>query len=199
MFTGIVECEGKIIDTKFENDLLTLTVESAISHELKVDQSLAHNGICLTVTSVINSRHTVCAVQETMNKTTISNWKHGDMVNLERCLKINDRLDGHIVQGHVDTTALCVKKTGTGQSRIYKFEIPAAFASLIIEKGSVCINGTSLTCFNITESTFDVAIIPYTFEHTSIRFVNENDEVNIEFDVIGKYVARLQSISTYKF
>ncbi len=196
MFTGIVETEGKIIEVLHQHNTLVLTVESAISNELKIDQSLAHNGICLTVTDVNENKHTVCAVQETIQKTTIAIWKKNDIINLERCMKFDGRLDGHIVQGHVDAKAVCVKKTGTENNHVYRFSISSAFSHLIIEKGSVCINGTSLTCYNVTETEFDIAVIPYTYEHTSIRFVNEKDEVNIEFDVIGKYIERLQRLNS---
>lgn len=194
MFTGIVETEGKIIDIQHQNNTLILIVESPLSNELKIDQSVAHNGICLTVTDLSEDTHTVCAVQETIQKTTIGGWQKDDLINLERCMKFDGRLDGHIVQGHVDAKAICIKKTETDNNRVYRFSIPVTFSHLIIEKGSVCINGTSLTCYNVTETEFDIAIIPYTFEHTSIRFVNEKDEVNIEFDVIGKYIERLQRL-----
>ncbi len=192
MFTGIVECEGKITHCQYTGQVLNLIVSSPISAELKIDQSVAHNGICLTVTEVNEHTHHVTAVDETMQKTSIGSWQTGDIINLERCMKMNDRLDGHIVQGHVDTCAICLAVNGTLGDRIYRFQYPEKFAHLLIEKGSVCINGTSLTCFNITEHSFDVAIIPYTYEHTSIRFVQAGDAVNIEFDVIGKYIARLQ-------
>jgi riboflavin synthase len=194
MFTGIVECEGTLVNVVRENSLLILEIESTVSHELKVDQSVAHNGICLTVTAVNGNVHVVCAVQETISKTTIGSWKTGDVINLERCMTLNSRLDGHLVQGHVDATARCIKRSGNAQNPVYRFAIEPAFSHLIIEKGSVCINGTSLTCYHVTKNEFEVAIIPYTYEHTSIRFVHEQDLVNIEFDVIGKYVARMQQI-----
>lgn len=195
MFTGIVECEGTLVNVVRESDLLIIEIQSRVSHELKVDQSVAHNGICLTVTAVNGNIHRVCAVQETILKTTIGSWKVGDMINLERCMTLNGRLDGHLVQGHVDATARCVGRSGNEQNPVYRFAVDTAFSHLIIEKGSVCINGTSLTCYNVSKDEFDVAIIPYTFEHTSIRFINEQDHVNIEFDVIGKYVARMHQIS----
>ncbi|MCC7029198.1 MAG: riboflavin synthase [Chitinophagaceae bacterium] len=195
MFTGIVECEGTLVNVVRESDLLIIEIQSRVSHELKVDQSVAHNGICLTVTAVNGNIHRVCAVQETILKTTIGSWKVGDMINLERCMTLNGRLDGHLVQGHVDATARCVGRSGNEQNPVSRFAVDTAFSHLIIEKGSVCINGTSLTCYNVSKDEFDVAIIPYTFEHTSIRFINEQDHVNIEFDVIGKYVARMHQIS----
>lgn len=195
MFTGIVECEGIVVNLLPENSLLIIEIQSRVSPELKVDQSVAHNGICLTVTAVNGNIHRVCAVQETILKTTIGSWKVGDMINIERCMTLNGRLDGHLVQGHVDATARCVGRSGNEQNPVYRFAVDTAFSHLIIEKGSVCINGTSLTCYNVSKDEFDVAIIPYTFEHTSIRFINEQDYVNIEFDVIGKYVARMHQIS----
>ena len=192
MFTGIIEAEGKIQDIVSENGLLRLQIESTVATELKIDQSVAHNGICLTVIAVEGNTYQVCAVQETIDKTTIGQWKKNDIVNLERCMKLNDRLDGHIVQGHVDAKADCIKVMGNENNWIYRFRIPYTFAHLIIEKGSICINGTSLTCFNVRDHEFDVAIIPYTYDHTSIRFVQEKDQVNVEFDVIGKYIARME-------
>lgn len=194
MFTGIIEAEGRIKDIISENGTLLLEIESALASDLKVDQSLAHNGICLTVIEANKLFHKVCAVQETIEKTSISAWKPNDLINLERCLKLNDRLDGHLVQGHVDSKALCIARIEEQNNWIFRFQIPKEFAPLIIEKGSVCVNGTSLTCFNVTIDTFDVAIIPYTFEHTTIRFVNEKDAVNIEFDVIGKYISRMKMV-----
>nr|MBP6316046.1 riboflavin synthase [Chitinophagaceae bacterium] len=195
MFTGIIEAEGKIQEVISENGTLVLHIESEIASELKVDQSVAHNGICLTVIAVNPPFHTVCAVQETIEKTSISSWKANELINLERCMKLNDRLDGHLVQGHVDTKAVCIQRMEAPNNWTFRFQIPEKFALLVIEKGSVCVNGTSLTCFNVSKDTFDVAIIPYTFAHTTIRFVKEHDEVNIEFDVIGKYISRMKQVS----
>lgn len=194
MFTGIIETTGNIESIVHENQTMVITIASNISNELKIDQSVAHNGICLTVIALGENTHTVCAVSETMLKTAIGQWKLHDIINLERCMKLNDRLDGHIVQGHVDTPATCVYKSDTNNNWVYRFEIPTTFNHLIIEKGSICVNGTSLTCFNVTKNTFEVAIIPYTYYHTSIRLIQEGDAVNIEFDIIGKYFARMQSL-----
>ena len=194
MFTGIIETTGKIISKYKEHENVYSEVQSTISSELKIDQSLAHNGICLTVIKILDDIHTVCAVQETINKTTLGNWEVNDLINLERCMQLNGRLDGHIVQGHVDGLATCIKRTDLQDNWNFTFQIDDVHAHLIIEKGSITINGTSLTCYNVTKNSFDVTIIPYTFEHTSIANVHENDKVNIEFDVIGKYVARMKSI-----
>ncbi len=194
MFTGIIESTGKIVSIEKDYQNLVLQIESPITHELKIDQSVAHNGVCLTITHIVDTIHTVCAVNETINKTTIGDWNVGNIVNLERCMQLNGRLDGHIVQGHVDTTAICIKRTDLEQNWLFTFEIPPSFSHLIIEKGSVSINGTSLTCFNVTRTTFEVTIIPYTFEHTSIAEVFEGTLVNIEFDVIGKYIARMKEV-----
>ena len=188
MFTGIIETTGKIISKYKEHENVYLEVQSSISSELKIDQSLAHNGICLTVIKILDDIHTVCAVQETINKTTLGNWEANDLINLERCMQLNGRLDGHIVQGHVDGLAYLQDNWN------FTFQIDDKNGHLIIEKGSITINGTSLTCYHVTKNSFDVTIIPYTFEHTSIANVHENDKVNIEFDVIGKYVARMKSI-----
>lgn len=194
MFTGIIETTGKIISKYKEHENVYLAVQSSISPELKIDQSLAHNGICLTVIKILDDIHTVCAVQETINKTTLGNWEVNDLINLERCMQLNGRLDGHIVQGHVDGLATCIKRTDLQDNWNFTFQIDEVNAHLIIEKGSITINGTSLTCYHVTKNSFEVTIIPYTFEHTSIARVHEGDNVNIEFDVIGKYVARMKSI-----
>lgn len=194
MFTGIIETTGKIISITKEHSNIYLEVESSISNELKIDQSLAHNGICLTIVEIKNNIHKVCAVKETIDKTTLGFWQVNDSINLERCMQLNGRLDGHIVQGHVDGLATCIKRIDLNNNWNFTFEIDEKNAHLIIEKGSITINGTSLTCYNVTKNTFDVTIIPYTFEHTSISQVFENDKVNIEFDVIGKYVARMKEI-----
>lgn len=194
MFTGIIETLGTIVALSKQHQNMELTIESPITPELKVDQSVAHNGICLTVTAIEGNKHVVCAVKETIDKTTIAHWQIGETVNLERCMQLNGRLDGHIVQGHVDDTAQCIKRIDLDQNWIFTFEIKPQFSHLIIEKGSISINGTSLTCFNVTHQTFDVTIIPYTFEHTSISQVHEGTLVNIEFDVIGKYIARMKQV-----
>jgi len=190
MFTGIIESLGKIhsIDTNGTNK--TFWIESPLGPELKIDQSLSHNGVCLTVEETKDQLHRVTAIEETLEKTSLGSWLPGDLVNLERCMIINGRLDGHIVQGHVDTTATCLQRTDKDGSWEYRFEFPKKFGHLVIEKGSISLNGISLTIFNVKRSKFDIAIIPYTFEHTNIQSVTKGSAVNLEFDIIGKYVTR---------
>ena len=190
MFTGIIEALGKIQSIENENGNTHFTIQSPISHLLQIDQSIAHNGVCLTVTSVNDNMHIVTAIAETLEKTNLRNWNENDAVNLERCMQMNGRLDGHIVQGHVDTTAVCLNVEQKDGSSEFTFKIDEKFAALIIEKGSITVNGISLTCFNVTNNTFTVAIIPYTFENTNIHNVTEGHIVNIEFDIIGKYLQR---------
>lgn len=194
MFTGIIEQLGEVLLVTEQQGARLLTVTSALSAELKVDQSVAHNGVCLTVTACDEHSHTVCAIEETLAKTTLGEWKPGDKINLERCVQLSSRLDGHLVQGHVDDKALCVAHEAEETQHRYTFKIQDKFAPLIIEKGSVCVNGISLTCFNVLGNTFQVAIIPYTFEHTNIHQVEVGSLVNIEFDVIGKYVLRMKEV-----
>jgi len=191
MFTGIIETLGKITALKHEQGNLHITVESAIAAELKIDQSVAHNGVCLTVIALADGKHTVTAIEETLNKTNLSHLKTGDLVNLERCMQMNARLDGHIVQGHVDQTATCTAFNELDGSWEYTFEYDAAQGNVTVEKGSICINGISLTVVNSKANSFSVAIIPYTFEHTNLQQVRAGSVVNLEFDIIGKYVARL--------
>jgi len=191
MFTGIIETLGKVTELRHEQGNLHITVESAIAAELKIDQSVAHNGVCLTVIALSDGKHTVTAIEETLNKTNIGNLKTGDLVNLERCMQMNARLDGHIVQGHVDQTATCVAFTALDGSWEYTFEYDPAIGNITVEKGSICINGISLTVVNSFDNSFSVAIIPYTFEHTNLQQVRVGSVVNLEFDIIGKYVARL--------
>lgn len=191
MFTGIIESTGHVLSIETTGTNRTFWISSPISDELKVDQSLSHNGVCLTVEEVIEGKHRVTAIEETLIKTNLGNLNAGDSVNLERCMTMNGRIDGHIVQGHVDTTAICtnvVEKEGSWQ---YQFQFDAQFKNLVIEKGSATINGTSLTIFNVTNNSFEVAIIPYTYENTNIKFLKINNTVNIEFDMIGKYVNRM--------
>jgi riboflavin synthase len=195
MFTGIVETQGLVKKVIENGTNKTFWVKSAISSKLKVDQSVAHDGVCLTVEEVKGSRHRVTAIAETLGKTTLGDRQVGATINLERCLKINDRLDGHFVQGHVDATAICIDKKEKDGSWEFSFQILPEFASLIIEKGSITINGISLTVFNLDASTFDVAIIPYTFEHTNMNLVKPGQKVNIEFDMLGKYINRKLSLS----
>lgn len=190
MFTGIIEQTGTI-ESIFQNGTNTsFWVSSPLSSELKVDQSLSHNGVCLTVEEIEGNRHRVTAISETLQKTTIGQWQSGDIINLERCLVMNGRLDGHIVQGHVDTVATCTNVEAKDGSWEYRFRFDPHFAELVIEKGSISVNGTSLTCFNVEADHFMVAIIPYTFENTSIRQLQKGSMVNIEFDMVGKYVVR---------
>jgi riboflavin synthase len=191
MFTGIIETLGKITDLRKDQGNLHITVESAISNELKIDQSVAHNGACLTVVAVADGKHTVTAIEETLNKTSLGHLKAGEPVNLERCMQMNARLDGHIVQGHVDQTAVCTQFKTLDGSWEYTFEYEAATGNVTVEKGSICVNGISLTVVNSQANSFSVAIIPYTFEHTNLHNVNVGSVVNLEFDIIGKYVARL--------
>jgi len=194
MFTGIIETTGTVTDITQHGANKTFTVHCALAQELKVDQSVSHDGVCLTVETVAGDRYTVTAIEETLKKTNLDLWKPGDMVNIERCMLMNGRLDGHIVQGHVDATAECIEVKTPDGSWEYTFRYPEQFASLLIEKGSVAVNGTSLTCFNLMDNTFTVAIIPYTYEHTSIGSVKAGSLVNIEFDVIGKYIHRMQAL-----
>ena len=191
MFTGIIETLGTIIDLRHEQGNLHITVASELAHELKVDQSVAHNGVCLTVVALADGLHTVTAIAETLNKTNLGELSVGDLVNLERCMQMNARLDGHIVQGHVDQTAVCTSFKELDGSWEYTFEYDPARGNVTVEKGSICVNGISLTVVNSQANSFSVAIIPYTFEHTNLQQVREGSTVNLEFDIIGKYVARL--------
>ena len=193
MFTGIIETLGKVVDLQKDQGNLHITVESAIAAELKIDQSVAHNGVCLTVVAIADGIHTVTAIEETLNKTSIRYLQVGDLVNLERCMQMNARLDGHIVQGHVDQTAKCIGFKELDGSWEYTFEYDASIGNVTVEKGSICVNGISLTVVNSQANTFSVAIIPYTFEHTNLQNVSEGSVVNLEFDIIGKYVARLMN------
>ena len=193
MFTGIIEATGIIRSISGEGSNKIFRISSSMAHQLRPDQSLSHDGVCLTIESVSGEDYQVTAIGETLSKTNLSQWKTGDRINLERCLQMNGRLDGHIVQGHVDTTALCVERRNQEGSWVYRFEFPEFFRNLIIEKGSIAVNGISLTCFEVTDHAFSVAIIPYTFEHTNTRNVIPGSIVNIEFDMIGKYVNRFLS------
>jgi riboflavin synthase len=191
MFTGIIENTGTVIATNKDYGNLHITVRSSISNELKIDQSVSHNGVCLTVVEIIGDTHSVTAIDETLKKTNLSKLVVGEEVNLERCTKLGDRLDGHIVQGHVDQTAECVSVKEAEGSWIYTFRYKPSRENLIVEKGSICVNGISLTAFNAQDDIFSVAIIPYTYEHTNIKSINQGSLVNLEFDIIGKYVARI--------
>lgn len=193
MFTGIIETLGSIQKIVKKDGNLHITIESSFTPELKVDQSVAHNGICLTVVSLEGNRYTVTAIDETIQKTNIGSWKSGDFVNLERAMKLGDRLDGHIVQGHVDQIGICKSVETTNGSWLFTFEYDAILNNITIEKGSVTVNGVSLTVVNSKKSEFSVAIIPYTYEHTNFKHIGPGSLVNLEFDVIGKYVSRLYS------
>lgn len=191
MFTGIIEALGEVTELQKEGGNLHITVASPVSGELKIDQSVAHNGVCLTVVAFNNNSHTVTAIEETLLKSNLGNLNKGDLVNLERCMIMNGRLDGHIVQGHVDQTAVCTGLKKMDGSWFYTFSYDPAQGNITVEKGSVCVNGVSLTVVDSGERQFSVAIIPYTHEHTNFRQIRPGSIVNLEFDIIGKYVARL--------
>jgi riboflavin synthase len=191
MFTGIIETLGTIQEIKKENSNVHITMNSSITSELQIDQSVAHNGICLTVVAINDTSYTVTAIDETIKKTNLGDWKIGDSVNLERAMKLGDRLDGHIVQGHVDQTGTCIIAEQTDGSWIYTFEYDEKLNNITIEKGSITVNGVSLTVVNSKKNEFSVAIIPYTYEHTNFKTFEVGTKINLEFDVIGKYVSRL--------
>ena len=191
MFTGIIETLGVIQEIEKDKDNLHITIASSITDELQIDQSVAHNGICLTVVSINKTFYTVTAIGETIKKTTISHWQKGDSINLERAMKLGDRLDGHIVQGHVDQIGTCTTVKETNGSWYYTFNYDESLHNITIEKGSITVNGVSLTVVDSRKNEFSVAIIPYTFEHTNFNTFEVCTKVNLEFDVIGKYVSRL--------
>lgn len=190
MFTGIIECIATVARIEHEGSNTHFTLQSPISAELKPDQSVAHNGVCLTVVQVAGNTHTVTAVAETLAKTNLNTWQPGYEINLERSLRIGDRLDGHFVQGRVDGIATCIGSTALDGSWLYRFRYPQEFAPLVIEKGSVCLNGVSLTAFDAAGNEFSVAIIPYTYAHTNFHTIEEGCLLNVEFDVLGKYIVR---------
>jgi riboflavin synthase len=190
MFTGIIESLGEVVSTKKDGGNLVISIRSALTPELKVDQSIAHNGVCLTVTGLQENIYEIVAVAETLQKTNLGQLAPGQRVNLERAMVFNGRIDGHLVQGHVDGVGECLSKTPQDGSWEYRFRYPEAFAALLVEKGSICLNGISLTIFNVTNREFSVAVIPYTYQHTNISAVAPGDTVNLEFDILGKYVAR---------
>lgn len=194
MFTGIIETSGTIEQIEREGGNVHFTLNSAITHELKIDQSVAHNGVCLTVVGINNNSYTVTAIQETLDKTNLGQWKEGDIVNLERAMKLGDRMDGHIVQGHVDQTGVCKSVEEANGSWYFTFEYDTNANNITIEKGSVTVNGVSLTVVNSKNGEFSVAIIPYTYEHTNFKHIQPGSIVNLEFDVVGKYVARLHNL-----
>lgn len=194
MFTGIIEALGTVMQIDERGSNKTFWINSPISDQLKVDQSLSHNGVCLTIEEIHTGSHRITAVQETLHKTNLAHWKIAEAINLERCLPLNGRLDGHIVQGHVDAKASLEQATDLSGSWQLTFKYPSEFAALVIEKGSISLNGISLTIFNVTRSTFSVAVIPFTYEHTNIKNLNPGDEVNLEFDMLGKYVNRIMQL-----
>ncbi|MCR5861322.1 riboflavin synthase [Flavobacterium sp. J372] len=194
MFTGIIETFGIIENIREEGDNRHFTLKSPITHELKIDQSVAHNGVCLTVVAIEGDTYTVTAIKETLSKTNLGQWKTGQKVNLERAMKLGDRLDGHIVQGHTDQTGTCTEIREAAGSWYFTFEYDPGYNNITIEKGSITINGVSLTVVDSKDNSFSVAIIPYTYEHTNFHEFEVGTTVNLEFDVIGKYVARIEAL-----
>lgn len=190
MFTGIIEATGTIAENTVSGSNRVIWIESPLSPDFKVDQSVCHDGVCLTVEEIKNGAHRVTAIEETLKKTSLGNWQPGRKVNLERSLRPDSRLDGHFVQGHVDCTGTCLDILQKDGSREITFGFPSSFAALVIEKGSICVNGVSLTVFDVSMERFTVAVIPYTFENTNLQEVNKGDRVNIEFDILGKYIQR---------
>jgi riboflavin synthase len=198
MFTGIVETIGEIIEIRQEMGNFHFLISSPISHELKVDQSLSHNGVCLTVTKIEALSHWVTAISETLSKTNLGLWQMGTMVNLERCLSVNGRFDGHIVQGHVDGTAKCTKVLEENGSWRYRFEYSSQLNQITVEKGSICVNGVSLTVVESGTNSFSVAIIPYTYNHTTFGLLKDGEVVNLEFDILGKYIQKIALMNQSK-
>ena len=194
MFTGIIETLGEIKALQKDGGNVHVTIASSITQELKIDQSVAHNGVCLTVIAINGNEYTVTAIQETIEKTNLSDWETGDLVNLERAMKLGDRLDGHIVQGHVDQIGICKSVQEANGSWYFTFEYDPILNNLTIEKGSITVNGVSLTVVNSLKNEFSVAIIPYTYEHTNFKNFTIGTKINLEFDVIGKYVSKLYSL-----
>ena len=190
MFTGIIENLAKIVAIENAKGNLNITLSSSLASELKVDQSVSHNGICLTVVSINNDQYTVTAIEETINKTTINKWQKGDLINLERAMKIGDRLDGHMIQGHVDQIGKCIKSETKNGSWEYTIEYEKS-DNITVEKGSIAINGVSLTVIDSMSNGFKVAIIPYTYKHTSFKNLEKGNDVNLEFDILGKYLAKM--------
>lgn len=194
MFTGIIETMGVVEHILNDGSNKHFIISSPITHELRIDQSVAHNGVCLTVVKIEDTQYTVTAIDETLLKTNLNTWKVGEKVNLERCMAANGRFDGHIVQGHVDSTATCISVEDKAGSWLFTFTLnPQSDPSLVVSKGSICINGISLTVVDIHDRTFSVAIIPYTHEHTNMHNVKAGSIVNIEFDIIGKYIAKMMA------
>jgi riboflavin synthase len=191
MFTGIIETLGIVETIEIDGGNRTYGVRSSISSELKIDQSISHNGVCLTVIAVEDNLHKVTAIAETLEKSNLNGWQPGTKVNLERCTQIGARLDGHIVQGHVDQTGTCIGLENQDGSWVFTFQYDANAGNITVEKGSITVNGISLTVVNSKDDQFSVAIIPYTYEHTNLHEVKVGDTVNLEFDIVGKYVAKL--------
>jgi riboflavin synthase len=191
MFTGIIEAVGTISSLTMDRSNIDFFIRSGLAPELKIDQSIAHNGVCLTVVGIVGDTHKVTAIKETLDKTNLASLKQGDLVNLERCMPANGRFDGHIVQGHIDQTAVCKEVREQGGSRLFTFEYDDSTGNITVEKGSICINGISLTVVNSVKNSFSVAIIPYTYEQTNIKFVKTGDIVNLEFDILGKYISKI--------
>lgn len=190
MFTGIIEGLGKVEEVILSGTNRTYWISSPLSDSFKIDQSVSHNGVCLTVEEIAGHRHRVTAIDETLSVTDLGDWKKNSIVNIEQCLRFNGRIDGHIVQGHVDATGTCTDRTAKDGSWEFTIRYPESFAALVIEKGSICLNGISLTIFNVTPNSFTVAIIPYTMEHTNMGQLQQGHTVNLEFDVVGKYIQR---------
>lgn len=191
MFTGIIESLGKITNIQLDRENIDFTIKSDISKELKVDQSVSHNGVCLTVVEANKESHVVTAVKETLDKSALKSLSLNSFINLERAMKLGERLDGHMVQGHVDGVAKCIDVSSNDGSWVYSFEFDISKEALLIEKGSICVNGVSLTVFGLNKNTFKVTIIPYTYENTSFKNLEAGEMVNVEYDMIGKYLARL--------
>lgn len=194
MFTGIIETRGTIKEIIKDKDNIHISITSGITHELKIDQSVSHDGVCLTVVAIANDTYTVTAIKETLEKTNLKGWAVGGIVNLERAMKLGDRLDGHIVQGHVDQTGVCKSVENANGSWYFTFGYDKAANNITIEKGSITVNGVSLTVVNSKDNEFSVAIIPYTYEHTNFNAIKPGTVINLEFDVVGKYVARLHTL-----
>ncbi len=194
MFTGIIESIGIVSEIKKEGSNLHITISSALTSELKIDQSVAHNGVCLTVVEIKDNTYTVTAIKETLEKTNVGNWKVDDKINLERAMLLGSRLDGHIVQGHVDQVGYCTKISESNGSWYFTFEYNSDLNNITIEKGSITVNGVSLTVVNSKKNEFSVAIIPYTYEHTNFHTFSVGTQINLEFDLIGKYISRIVSL-----
>lgn len=194
MFTGIIEAFGKVVDLKKDQENLHISLESSLTQELKIDQSLAHNGVCLTVVNTGTDQYTVTAIQETLEKSNLGSIKMGHLINLERAIMVNSRLDGHIVQGHVDQIGYCTGVDFREGSWFFDFEYDQNQNNITIEKGSICVNGVSLTVVNSGQNQFSVAIIPYTYEQTNFHQIQKGDTVNLEFDMIGKYISKLHRL-----